>query len=285
MTRGVELVRHSSELGRFESAVAQPHPALRQYVREYVGGSEDTHAPLCRRELPSDIAPVIINFGAPFRLFDTSDPARYVEMRSFATGAFDTYVLVGTTGAYSCIQINFTVLGARLFLQRPLYDFANREVPLDDALGRYGRMLEMQLFDAATWEERFDILDRAILERVSTGRGVPPAVSFAWQQLLHRAGQVSIGALARHTGWSHRHFVSQFTEHIGLTPKAMGRVLRFGRAAELLQTTERGRFADIAYACGYYDQAHFTRDFTSFAGVSPTALLASRLPNRGGFVS
>ena len=283
--RHIELVRDSTELRRFESAVAKPHPALGAYVREYVGGFEDTLTPLCRRELPSDIAPVIINFGAPFRLYENADPSRFVEMGSFATGAFDTYVLVGTTGAYSCVQINFTVLGARLFLQRPLNDLANREVALDDVLGRYGRELEAQLHEASSWAERFDILDREILARVAAPPGVPAAVASAWQQLVRRAGQVHIGALVAESGWSHKHFVAQFTEHIGLAPKAMARVLRFGRAAELLQVSARGRFADIAYACGYYDQAHFTRDFTAFAGVNPTALLASRLPDRGGFVA
>ncbi len=285
LQRPIEFSRHASELGRWESAVAKPHPLLRAYVREYVGGSEETRHPLCRRELPTEIAPLIVNFGAPFRLFDAADPTKCVELRSFVTGAFDTCALVESTGAYTCVQVNFTILGARLFLQRPLKDLTNREVALDDVLGAEGRRLEMRLAEAVTWEERFDVLDRVILERIGTRNGVPDAVSHAWQRLLCRAGQVDISALARETGWSHKHFVAQFSEHIGLRPKALARVLRFGRAAELLKVSERGRFADIAYACGYYNQAHFTRDFTAFAGVSPSALLASRLPNRGGFAT
>ena len=280
----MEIVQHASALGRWESAVASPHPALRPYVREYVGGVEETYAPLCRRELPTEIAPLIVNFGAPFRMFDQSDPSRFVELRSFVTGAFDTYALVGSTGPYACVQVNFTILGARLFLRRPLNDLANREVALDDVLGGFGRDLETRLHDAPTWEARFDLLDRVILARLDPMPRVPPAVCHAWRTLVASAGQVSIAALTREVGWSHKHFVAQFTEHIGLTPKAMARVLRFGHAAELLKVSERGRFADIAYACGYYDQAHFTRDFTAFAGVSPSALLASQLPNRGGFV-
>jgi AraC-like DNA-binding protein len=281
--RAINYSRHSSELGRFESVVAAPHPALRDYVREYVGGSEEPFSQLRRRELPTEIAPVIISFGAPFQLFDNDSRATFVEMRSFATGAFDTYALVGTTGPYACVQINFTILGARLFLQQPLHALANREVALDDVLGNFGRRLEMELYEAPGWGERFDILDRVILARVANTR-VPAAVVFGWEQLVRHAGHIGIAALVKQSGWSHKHFVAQFTEHIGLTPKAMARVLRFGRAAQLLQITAPGRFADIAYACGYYDQAHFTRDFSAFAGVSPTELLASQMPNRGGFV-
>ena len=65
-----QLIRNESEIGRWESAVRQPHVSLRPYVREYFGGSEDTFVPLCRRELPTEIAPLIINFGPPFRIVD-----------------------------------------------------------------------------------------------------------------------------------------------------------------------------------------------------------------------
>ncbi len=283
--RQVEVIRRSSELGRWESAVARPHPALRAYVREYFGGSEETVAALCRRELPTEIAPVIFNFGAPFRFYDTSNVARFVEHRSFATGAFDRYVLVGSTGGYTCLQINFTILGARLFLGRPLRDLRNQVLPLDDVLGGDAARLTMQLYEASSWAARFDLLDREISRRIESRRSPASPVVNAWHQLVRHAGQRRIGELARDVGWSHKHLVSQFTEEIGLAPKVLARVLRFGRAADLLQVTERGRFADVAYACGYYDQAHFTRDFHAFAGVTPSELLASRLPNRGGFTA
>jgi len=281
--RHVEVVRHSSDLGRWESAVAAPHPALAEYVREYVGGTEETVTALCRRELPTEIAPVIFNFGAPFRFYDTSDVTRFTEHRSFATGAFDRYVLVGSTGSYACLQINFTILGARLFLGRPLRELGNRVVALDDVLGADAARLTMRLDEASSWAARFELLDCEILRRITSRRAPAAAVIHAWQQLVRHAGQRRIGELAKDVGWSHKHLVSQFSEEIGLAPKALARVLRFGRAAELLQVTERGRFADVAYACGYYDQAHFTRDFHAFAGVTPSELLASRLPNRGGF--
>jgi AraC-like DNA-binding protein len=283
--RPIHIAQHSSTYSEITSVVATPHPALRCFVREYVGGTEDPRVALRRRELPSEIAPLIITFGAPFRLFDAADRSRFQLVGSFLTGAYDTYALVETTGPYTCVQVNFTIAGARLFLQQPLKHLANREVPIDNALGRFGRELESRLHDAPTWAERFDLLDQVILARVTAASTPPPAVMHAWQQLVNHRGEVEIASLVRESGWSHKHFVAQFSEHFGLSPKVMARVLRFGRAAELLQQSERGRLADIAYACGYYDQAHFTRDFTAFAGVTPTSLLASQLPNRGGYLA
>jgi AraC-like DNA-binding protein len=265
--------------------VALPEPRLRRYVREYVGGTESTITPLCRRELPTEIAPVIFNFGAPFRVFDRQDPGCFLELRSFATGAFDSYVLVGSTGSYAVVQVNFTILGARLFLGQPLVALSNQVVALDAALGSYGERLTERLAEAPDWAARFDLLDREILTRIQATGAPPPPVAWAVRELIGRRGRLRIEHLAQAIGWSHRHFIRQFTEQIGLTPKVMARVLRFGAAADRLARAEGGHLAEIADACGYYDQAHFSRDFRAFAGVTPTALLASRLPNRGGYMA
>ena len=74
------VVRHESELGWWEMVRSAPHPSLRPHVREYIGWFEHMAAPLCRRELPTEEVPVIINFGAPVRLFDPIDPSRWTEI-------------------------------------------------------------------------------------------------------------------------------------------------------------------------------------------------------------
>jgi len=277
-----KTITGESPLGRWEMTPGVPAARLRPYVRDYCGWFEHWASPLSRRELPTEIIPLIINFGAPVRIFDPNHPARWTDFDSFTTGPYDTFVLVGSSGPSGGIQVNLTILGARLFFGRPLVELTNRIVTLDDLFGRAGTRLVMELHDAPTWDARFAILDREIAVRIAAVRAPSPAVLWTWRRLMETRGGIGIGTLVDEIGWSQKHLVAQFREHIGLPPKTLARVLRFGRAVELIKTGG-ARLVDVANDCGYYDQAHFTRDVRAFAGVTPRELLKSLMPDQGGF--
>jgi AraC-like DNA-binding protein len=266
-------------------ALRDPHPSLRPYVRRYAGWFEHMAAPLCRRELPTDEVPVIINFGAPIRIYDAGDSERFSNLESFATGAYDTYVRVVSSGPSGGVQINFSILGARLFLNQPLDALRNQSVPLEDVLGSLAGRLTAMLQEAPDWDARFGILDREIARRFRSTSAPSPQVCWTWRRIVETNGSIDIGRIVQEVGWSQRHLITRFRDDIGLSPKTMARVMRFGRAARLLRLNPHPELSAIALDCGYYDQSHFTRDFRAFAGVTPGELIASVLPDNGGIVA
>jgi AraC-like DNA-binding protein len=84
---------------------------------------------------------------------------------------------------------------------------------------------------------------------------------------------VRIADLAGEVGWSRRHLAERFTAEYGLTPKEAARVVRFERSKRLLQRRDRPPLADVASACGFYDQAHLAREWNDFGGCPPSAWL------------
>src|ERR1044072_8551506 len=114
------------ESDRWGMVPATPHRGVRPHVRRYVGWWEQRTTPLYRRELPRAEVPVIISFGAPIRLFAAANRDQSRELGSFATGAYDAHVVVEANGSQGGIQIDFTILGMRLFLGRPPADLTDR---------------------------------------------------------------------------------------------------------------------------------------------------------------
>ena len=277
---------HSSPLGRWELATARPVEALRPFAREYVGWHEHVSVPLCRRELPTEEAPLIINFGAPFHLFTPGGVRRGRDLASFVTGAFDTYQLVESTGVSSGVQVNFTLLGIRLLVGRPIEDMTNRALVPEDIFGAFARELTHRLYDAPSWDARFACLDEALTARVRDPRDVPAGVRCAWHRLVASRGGARIGTIVQEVGWSQRHFIAQFTHELGVSPKVFARLLRFGRVVRAVRAADSAvDLADLAVTSGYYDQSHLARDVREFAGVTPATLRESLLPDSGGFAA
>jgi AraC-like DNA-binding protein len=276
------VTRHASALGRWELATAPPAEALRPFARDYVGWSEHLSAPLCRRELPTEVAPLIINFGAPFHLFAPGGAHRARDLASFVTGAYDTYQLVESAGASSGVQVNFTLLGIRLLVGRPIEDMTNRAFAPEDIFGGFAGELTHRLYDATSWDARFECLDRALTARMRDPLDVPAGVRCAWHRLVASSGRSSIASIVQEVGWSQRHFIAQFRHEIGVSPKVFARMLRFGRVVRAIRAGQTD-LADLAIASGYYDQSHLNRDVREFAGTTPGELLESLLPDRGGF--
>jgi AraC-like DNA-binding protein len=279
------VIRHACEVGQWELTSALPPPELRRYVVEYVGWVEHMTMPLCRREPPTEIVPLIINFGAPVRIFDAAAPTRWTDFDSFITGSFDTYALVGSSGPSGGVQVNFTILGARVFLNRPLAELTNLVVSLEDAIGpAASRRLIGQLHEAPTWDARFHLLDHEIGARCAAARLPAPEIQWAWHRLVQSGGQLPIHRIVDESGWSRKHFINRFRHDLGLSPKLLARVLRFGRAVAMVKQGGARRMADLAAECGYSDQAVFARECREFAGVTPRELVKALLPDRGGFI-
>jgi AraC-like DNA-binding protein len=77
------------------------------------------------------------------------------------------------------------------------------------------------------------------------------------------------------TGLSPRRLINLFRAQVGLTPKSYLRVRRLQAALRHLDNGP-ARGAHLAAALGYFDQAHFVREFRAFTETSPTQYLRRR---------
>lgn len=259
-----------------------PDLRLRRHVSVYVGYDEWSRAPLRRLEVPKTTAILILNLGAPIRIIGPGGAPTAQTRRSFIAGMYDSWVVTETPRAQRGIEVKLTPLGAYRLLGRPMSELTNRVVALDDLFGGLADELVGRLEEADTWEDRFRLVDGFLACRLAAAPAASREVAFTWQHLKTARGAASIGGLARELGWSRKRLIERFRGEIGLTPKVAARLLRFTHAIELLDGDQRASWAEIAAGAGYYDQAHFIREFRSFAGLAPGDFRRRLLPDSGG---
>ena len=296
--------RESSAGGPFHEQIVDEHcrqrPAgpLRPYVAHYVGYRQRGVPPARHRGLPSPFLTLIVTLDEPLVILAHPDPRQPPgEFGMLLGGLHSAPALITHDGAQSGIQVALRPLGARALLGLPAGELAEIDVPAEAVLGGVCTELRTRAVAAAGWPERFAILDeillrlitrglitRGLMTRAGPGPEAAPEVGWMWHQLLQAGGTIRIADLAAETGWSGRHLTSRFRTEIGLTPKAAARVIRFDRARHLLvQKADDGgyRLADLAAACGYFDQAHLAREFRLLAGCPPSQWLAEEVSQRG----
>jgi AraC-like DNA-binding protein len=176
------------------------------------------------------------------------------------------------------VKLSLTPRGARAVFGMPAAALADTLVPLDELLGPLGIELLDRVRAAGTWGARFGVLDELLARVVERGPGrgeaafgVRPEVAEMWRRLVAARGQVRVGAVAAELGWSRRHLGERFRAEVGLTPKAVARVLRFEHAHRLATVPDPPSWAEVSASAGYADQAHLVRDWRAFTGRTPTA--------------
>ena len=92
---------------------------------------------------------------------------------------------------------------------------------------------------------------------------------------------VPVAAAADDVGYSRRRLSTLVRDEVGLTPKTYQRLARFSRAHDRMRRAVLDgevSVARVAAESGYADQAHLAREWTGFAGVSPTEWVRRELP-------
>lgn len=86
----------------------------------------------------------------------------------------------------------------------------------------------------------------------------------------------SVQEISSKVNISQRQLERKFRELIGVSPKQYLRLTRINKVMQLLEQNQHLTLTDIAYYCGFFDQAHFIKDFKHITGHTPTSFINDR---------
>jgi AraC-like DNA-binding protein len=260
-----------------DTAVRLPERALRPFITRYAGYRVSGLPSGVHCGLPSSDVHLIISLGHPIQVVQMPNSTqRPSALTALVSGLQDApAVLLQDHSAFG-LHVFIKPLAVRALLGVASEEISSLVLNLCDIWGNRADALIETLLGAHTWHERFATLDRAFVSGLNPF-SPQPEIFFAWERLAKSHGAVPVQRLADEIGYSRRYFCERFRQMIGVPPKLAARVFRFERACRLLADDQLG-LAQVAIECGYYDQAHLTREWYAFAACSPKAWIARELP-------
>jgi len=244
-----------------------PAEALRPYIEHYWFVSQ---APGEVVDLRVDVfvdarADLLFNFDAPYRREVIGGTT--VEL---AESNLDAQRLapirIIQRGSVSIAGVRFHLGGLAPFAREPLAAFTDLTPAPATVLGPQVLALEAALRADPDPDAAAALLDAFFLDRFTAP---PTAFAHALDTLRSTGGRASVADLSAAAGVSQRQVERLFARHLGIPPKTVGRIVRFQGALRSLMADPGCPLGELAAGAGYYDQAHFIRDFRLFSGGVP----------------
>jgi len=250
--------------------VILPSPQLTYFIKNYwfLETSLQDKNPV-QRIIPNGCISLVFHRGE--QMLSLSD--NNLQSRSFISGQSNNYSDLLQTGKVNMICIAFRPLGAKAFLDLHFDEINNLEVPIDLLDDHSLMALEGHLFQTNSVEMCVQHIENYLLNRLKLFKEYN-FIRLAEIIKAIDAGEYNIQKLADASCLSYKQFKRIFSEYVGISPKNFSRIVRFQKALHILQKDPEINFAQLAFDCGCYDQAHLIREFKSFSGYTPTEYTA-----------
>ncbi|MDX1543407.1 MAG: AraC family transcriptional regulator [Christiangramia sp.] len=148
-------------------------------------------------------------------------------------------------------------------------DYCNKVLPASQVFGKSIMELHAKLVKPTSPEEKFLEIEKWLLHQIKQEDFYTEIIQYAINAIENSPSRINIAELAKKTGYSQKQFIQLFKKYVGITPKQFHRIKRFNEILTAVENKEKISWTIVAADCGYFDQAHFIRDFQSFSGLNP----------------
>lgn len=185
------------------------------------------------------------------------------------TGLHDSYNIFTNTPRIGTVLVFFKETGAAAFFKQPLHELFRQSVSLDNFMLHSALLIvEEQLCEAKSAAARIKIVETFLLGRLH--EAIPDQLVLAALSLIHKnGGNIRIQQLAQQLHTSQSPLEKRFRKAVGASPKKFASIVRIKHAIK--QFSKQSSLTALGYDAGFYDQAHFIKEFKTFTGETPEA--------------
>jgi AraC-like DNA-binding protein len=250
------ILRHASSPGEFHHARLAPSAPLAALVQHFWIVSWDLRgsAPQVRETLPHPNVHLVVGGGS-------------TRILGVQTGRF-TRVLEGQGGVFG---VKFRPGAFRPLLGKSVSTLRNRSVPLCEVFDVAAASLEDEVFAQSDDAGSVAVAERFLLQRLPPPDPNVARVAEIVDGIAADRALTQVEQLLERWRLDKRSLQRLFAEYVGVGPKWVINRYRLHEAIERLAAGSPVDWTQLALELGYFDQAHFIRDFKALVGRSPAA--------------
>lgn len=148
----------------------------------------------------------------------------------------------------------------------------NSQLQLNDLLTTASLIIE-QIAHKKSFYERIEHFRSILKSGLLKFNSPPPIINYLIDQIHLTLGNINLLEVSEKTAYSTRYLRKRFEEYTGISPKLFGQIVRFQNSLNMMLRRKYNNIVHIANDTGYYDQAHFTKEFKRFCLKTPSQFI------------
>ncbi|MFT3794119.1 DUF6597 domain-containing transcriptional factor [Flavobacterium sp.] len=257
--------------------VYQPQQKLERYVKYYwTLHNDDDLVPHSReRVFPDGCIELIFNYADPMRIFENDQAV--IQPRNIVHGQLKRFIELESTGRIGLFCARFQAAGFQPFIDFDVSDLTDRSMTIAEIWGKEGTTLESEMQSASNTDQRMVLVEAFLINRLAKSKKINTEISLCVDDIIASDGLMTIDELSQKYHIGKRHLERKFLSSVGLSQKLFARIVRFNHALQMIANKDFSTFTHVAHEGGFYDQAHFIRDFKDFTGLNPKQYFSENL--------
>jgi len=172
-------------------------------------------------------------------------------------------------GEGMALGVKFKPGGFYPFRRQPMTRLTGISLSCSEMLGVDTTPVEQRMFAQDSGERMAAVAESFLRERQPERDTLAELATRIVEAASTNRDLAKASDLADLFGMSVRSLQRLFSQYIGISPKWVIRRFRLHEAAERMEKGNKADWTQLAAHLGYFDQAHFIRDFKAVAGKTP----------------
>ena len=259
--------------------IYKPALPLSQFIDHffYYEGIHFSHT--MEKLLPDGSIDLLIDLTeTPKKLYHNENASSYTSFKkSWISGMKTNYILIDASVS-NMLGVHFKPGGLYPFVDFSMVELNDLTIDLDCIWGNEANSLREAVLHEPSIDNRFSILENYFLQKGKNKMENHALVHYSVNQLTSSPQMWTIKNLSDKAGITQKHLITPFRKYVGLSPKMFSRIYKFQKVIHLIEQQKKIDWSMLAYECGYFDQAHFIKEFQAFSGINPVSYLEKRGP-------